>query len=462
MGTKPKQTGLRHGSLGIIETIGQSIANIAPTATPALTVAPLIGLAGTGSWLSFLLATLGMILVASNIAALARRHPSAGSYFVYIGRTLGPLAGLVAGWSMVAAYLGVAVVAVIGGRIVFGNVLDEIGVPDMKPPAWLFDLGFVVVIWALAWRDIRISARVGVIIECLSVGTIIVISAIVLIRTGTALDPVQLDFLHLDRGGIVSALPLAVFCFTGFESAATLAREARDPIRAIPRAIMLSVVVSGLFFVGITYAMVLAVGGEARVLAESAAPFSEITRRAGLASAAAVVYIAALNTSSGALACVNAVSRLMFSMGRYEFIHPSMGRVHDRHHTPHVAITASSLLIAAVCLAMGGVAPLDAYGLTASFSTFGFLVIYLLVSIVAPVDLFRAKLMRRRDLMVGTGGVALMFFVIFGSLYPAPDYPYNVLPYLFAAYLLLGTLWHGVLVTRAPQALTALQADLEL
>jgi amino acid transporter len=100
-------------------------------------------MAGTGSWLSFLIATLGMVLVAGNIAALARRHPLAGSYFVYIGRTLGPLAGMIAGWSMVAAYLATAVASVIGGGIVLGNVLDEIGLPGMKPSALLFDLVFV-------------------------------------------------------------------------------------------------------------------------------------------------------------------------------------------------------------------------------------------------------------------------------------------------------------------------------
>src|SRR5579862_4729234 len=86
--------GLRRGSLNLMETIGQSIANIAPTGTPVLTVAVIAGIAGIGSWLAFFFATIGMIFVAGNIASLARRHPLAGSYFVYIGRTLGPLAGM--------------------------------------------------------------------------------------------------------------------------------------------------------------------------------------------------------------------------------------------------------------------------------------------------------------------------------------------------------------------------------
>ena len=135
--------GLRGGSLSLLETIGQSVANIAPAGTPALTVAVIVGMAGIGSWLAFLIATVGMLFVAGNIAALAGRHPLAGSYFVYIGRTLGPLAGMTAGWSMVAAYLGAGIASVIGGQIFLGYVLHAIGLGAVNPPGWLFDLTFV-------------------------------------------------------------------------------------------------------------------------------------------------------------------------------------------------------------------------------------------------------------------------------------------------------------------------------
>ena len=456
-------TGLRRGSLSLVETIGQSVANIAPTATPALTVAVIVGIAGIGSWLAFLVAAIGMMFVAGNIATLARRHPLAGSYFVYIGRTLGPLAGMVAGWSMVAAYLAAGIASVVGGQIFLGYVLDGIGLGAVNPPGWLFDLAFVALVWALAYRDIRLSARVGVVIECLSLGIITLITAIVTVRHGTAIDRLQLDIVHLDWSGVMSALTLAVFSFVGFESAATLAKEARDPTRAVPRAIMLSAGLAGLFFVVITYAMVLGVGDEVRVLADSSAPFAEITSRAGLPAAAMIVYSAAMiSVFAAALACVNAVSRLMFSMGRYEFIHRSMGNVHDRHQTPHFAISAAAVLIASVCIGLSGLPALDEFGLTATFSTFGFLVVYLLISIVAPVDLYRSAVLRPRHVIVGAVGVLLMAFVIFGSLYPVPAYPYNLLPYLFAFYLLVGGLWYGILVGQAPHAVAALHQDLEL
>src|ERR1700722_6776315 len=114
---------LRHGSLSMIESLGQSVANIAPTLTPVLNIAVVAGLAGAGSWISYLIATVGMMFVGASIATLAKRHPLSGSYFVYIGRTFGPLAGMLAGWSMICAYIGAGVTTLIGISLILGNFL---------------------------------------------------------------------------------------------------------------------------------------------------------------------------------------------------------------------------------------------------------------------------------------------------------------------------------------------------
>jgi len=225
---------------------------------------------------------------------------------------------------------------------------------------------------------------------------------------------------------------------------------------------MLSAGLAGLFFTVITYAMVLGVGDEASLLAASSAPFAEITARAGLAGLAIVVYLsAAVSVFACALASVNAVSRLMFSMGRYAFMPRSMGTAHVRHPTPNLAISCAACAILGVCMALSGLPPVDGFGLTATFSTFGFLIVYLLICIAAPVDVYRAAALRPLHILVGIVGVGLMVFLMFGSLYPVPDYPYNILPYLFAGLLVVAVLAYAVLAWRAPQALSALRHDLE-
>jgi amino acid transporter len=456
-----ERTKLRHGTLSVMESLGQSVANIAPTLTPALNISVVAGLAGVGSWIGYLISTIGLLFVGASIATLARRHPLSGSYFVYIGRNFGPLAGMLAGWAMISAYLVTAVAVALGMSIFLGNFLTALGLAALNPPSWAVTLVLSAVVLFAAWRDIRLSSRIGLLLEGVSIAIIVVIVAIVTARHGTVVDPVQFSD-KVKLGSVMSSLTFAVFSFVGFESAATLAKETRDPERTIPLAILVSAGVVGLFFTVMAYLMVMGMGDNTETIGNSASPFADLTAAAGLPRAAAVVYFAALISGFAcALASINAASRMIFSMGRYRFLHGAVGSVHGTHRTPHVAVAISVAFMAVVTLAVTPLGLLDAFGYTGTFATFGFLVIYLLIAIVSPIDLHRAGLMRARHVAVGAIGALLMAFVIFGSLYPVPPAPYNLLPYLFIAYMAIGLVWFGLLKLRAPDALASMEHDME-
>jgi amino acid transporter len=452
---------LRHGTLTMMESLGQSVANIAPTLTPALNVAVVAGLAGVGSWISYLISTIGLLFVGASIATLAKRHPVSGSYFVYIGRTLGPMAGMLSGWGMIAAYLLTGVAVQISMSIFLNNFLTACGLAGLMPPSWVVTIIVSAVVLFAVYRDIRLSSRIGLVLEGVSIAIIIGLIAVLVGRHGTVIDPVQFsDKVRL--GSVMSSLTFAVFSFVGFESAATLAKETRNPERTIPLAVLVSAGVVGLFFTVMAYLMVLGVGDDPDKLGNSASPFADMAAAAGLPWAAGIVYFAALISGFAcALASVNAASRMIYSMGRYKFFHKALGQVHATHQTPHVAAVISVGLVLVMTLAMTPLPLLDAFGYTGTFATFGFLVIYLLISVVSPVDLYRVGLMRRRHLVVGVVGTLLMGFVIFGSVYPVPPYPYDLLPYLFAGYMLIGVAWFGYLKWRAPDVLVSMEQDME-
>ena len=96
---------LRADRLSFIEAIGQSVANVSPTLTPAIAVAVVAATAGTASWLVFVLATFALVVVGYNIGKLAGKISAAGSFFLYISRGLNPALGMLSGWAMLAAYL---------------------------------------------------------------------------------------------------------------------------------------------------------------------------------------------------------------------------------------------------------------------------------------------------------------------------------------------------------------------
>jgi amino acid transporter len=162
-----------------------------------------------------------------------------------------------------------------------------------------------------------------------------------------------------------------------------------------------------------------------------------------------------------ALASTNAAARLLFSMGRYRFLHRSMGLVHDTHRTPHRAILLCGGALAAICAGLLPLGLLDAFGYAGTVASFGFVGVYFALCIVAPMDLNKRGEMKALHVVVAAVGAALMLFVVLGSVYPAPQYPYNILPYLFFAYMLVGAAWFAVLKLKSPQTLASIQHDME-
>ena len=453
---------LRGGALGLIEMVGQSLAAVGPTLTPTLNIAVVAGLAGVGCWLSYFIGTLGVVIVAASVGTLASRHPEAGSYFVYIGRTFGAFAGALAGWAMISAYLFTAVATTFAFVIFLGNVLGAFGVPLPSGAPVAMMLALLGTATYAAYRDVRLSSRVGLVLEVISVAIVVTITVLFVRLKGTLVDPVQLHVSALKYGTVFSALPFVIFSFVGFESAATLAKESANPRRNIPLAVMGCAAFSGIFFTAIAYFMVLGMGDDAATLGASSAPFADVAAKAGLRWASLIVYFAALiSVFACALASLNAAGRLLFSMGRYRFLHRSMGSIHDTHRTPHRAVLLCGALAALACMALAPLGALNAFGYAGTFASFGFVVVYFMICIVAPLDLRRSGQMRSRHVLTAIAGSALMLFVILGSVYPVPEYPYNLLPYLFFAYMAAGAAWFAVLKARSPQTLASIRDDME-
>ena len=171
---------------------------------------------------------------------------------------------------------------------------------------------------------------------------------------------------------------------------------------------------------------------------------------------------AAISSFACALASLNAFSRMMFSLGRYNVLHASLGRVHVTHHTPHVALIFGAIVNFMLVCAFSGQAEVDTFGWYGTIAAFGFIVVYLLCSVAAPAYLRRIGEMTGGDLFFGGLGAVLMVLALFGSLYPVPDYPYNLLPYGFLAYMVVGAVWFLVLKARRPAVLSAMNSELEV
>ncbi len=312
------------------------------------------------------------------------------------------------------------------------DMLAPLGTGHLLPPPGAAVAAIGAGVLLFAWRDIRLSARLGLWLEAASLAVIVAITALVVARRGTLLDPAQLSPAHFAPGRIAAGLTSPPSTCVACARAAPRPRYARAPARAMKLAVIGSAAACGVFFTGICYCMVLAVGDRTDLIASSASPFGAVTRLAGVPLAAEFVYASALISSFACtLASVNAGARTVFSMSRYGFLPRALGAVHASARTPHVAATV--VLVLAAVLAAGLErfrTPVAALGETGTLATFGFLVVYLLLSIAYPLERPRSG----RHAVAGGIGAALMLFVLASSLDPWPAGPDRVLPVLFGAY----------------------------
>ncbi len=229
-----------------METLAQSVSTIAPTTTPVATIPLVCALAGNGTWLAYVLATVAILLVAWCIGRFARYTSSPGSLYTYATMILPPWLGAATAWSLLLAYVATAS-SVIGGFYQYANLLLRDATGHATSTVLLAVICAGVSMW-IAWRDVKISARLMLWIEAVSVFVIVTVVVLVLARHGSHLDYSQLRLRGVTGSGLRLGLVLALFSFVGFESATTLGSEARNPLKTIPRAVIQSSILGGAFF----------------------------------------------------------------------------------------------------------------------------------------------------------------------------------------------------------------------
>jgi amino acid transporter len=434
--------GLRHEILSPMETLAQSVSTMAPTTTPAATIPLVCALAGNATWLAYALATAAVLLVALCIGRYARHSASPGSLYAYASMTLPPWLSATVAWSLLLAYVATGS-SVIGGFYHYANLLLHDATGHVYSTVLLASLATGVSIW-IAYRDVKISARLMLWIEATSVTVIVIVVALLLLRHGWHLDVEQVHLHGMTGSGLRLGLVLALFSFVGFESATTLGSEARNPLKTIPRAVIQSAILAGAFFTVCAYAEVLGFHTVGQDLGASQAPMYVLAQVGGIPVLGLLIDIGVLvSMFAGTLACITAAARVLMLMAHHGLAHDSLQATHAKNQTPSraVIITGAAALLPVAVLAARGASGLDVYGWLGSLATYGFIVAYALVCLALPRYLRDHKAFRRGAQIVPWLAGAAMLLALVGNLYPVPEGPYGKLPYVYLAYLLAGLLW---------------------
>lgn len=444
--------GLRQHVLSPVETLAQSVSTIAPSTSAAFTIPLVFALAGEGTCVAYVVATLAIVLVAMCLAVFARDSASPGSLFIYTQSTLPPVFSAVTAWALLFAYVTTAA-SVIGGFINYAYVfLGSYG--RYVPPVVLALAAAGGAFW-IAYRDIKISARMMLWIEAASVCLIAFVVGITLWRHGLHLDMGQIRLRGVSWTAVRLGGMLAIFSFVGFESATTLGAEAREPLKTIPRALIQSALLAGVFFIVCAYGEALGFRGAPISLGQSAAPLRYLAAQDGISAVGPVIDAGVLVSMFAAtLGCIIAAGRLLMLMAHHGLVHQLFSRTHSRNETPAMAslLVAVLAFVPVAIVAERGASGADIYAWMGTLAVFGFLTAYALATVAMVQYLHRQGRLGIRWIALGAGAIVAVVGAILGTLFPIPPAPYRYFPYIYAAYLLGSAGWYGV--TRFRKRLT--------
>lgn len=405
--------GLDRRSVGFADVLAQSVAAVAPSAAATTMILLVSGVATPGGTLvAVLIASVLALLVARTINQFTRRLVASGSLYTYVAKGLGAAPALAAGAAVIVGYGFVSVFALLGGahylailaqRVwpAFGGGLAMVAILVLEAAV----LALVIV------RGIRISTRVALVVEVLSVAIVVALLIVLLVLAG----PVDIALTLPGEGASVSAIAagvvLALTAFVGFESASTLGVEARAPLRNIPRAIAWTVVVAGGLYVLAAYTQVAGFAALGRDLNGSTSPVNELATAYGIDSWGILADVGiAASFLACAIASTTALTRVLFAMGRDGVLPARFGRTHPVHRTPISAVAVAVPLVAAtpIALVLAGVGAWDAMEAVIVVSAAGYITAYALVCLAAPAFLRRIGELTPVAAVVGWASAAVL------------------------------------------------------
>jgi amino acid transporter len=373
-------TELERNAIGLPEVLFQSVTHMAPAVAPALSTGAATGFAGGITPLAVLFAMIAVLFTAFSMAELARHLPSAGGMFTYVRRGLGSFFGWMVAWSFALAE-PLVMPLLLGGFGFYGAIFlsQYLGI-DFNL-AWL-PLAILcgLLVWWLNYRGIGLSTRTGLVLGIIEIAIFVLISLLLIINAGPRNT---LNVFVPGADGVRPAFQGMIFCrlaSIGFEAAAPLGEETRDPRRTIPRAVIWSAIVVGLFYVFNYYAATVFFGPDRMTDFYSfndGDPWGYMAEQVlgtlgGLLVVFAILNSSIANANSGA----TAATRSLFAMGRVTLLPRWFAAVSPETRAPVNAVHFQAISALIIAVVLGFVLANDPFPTPDGAASFGPLNVY--------------------------------------------------------------------------------------
>ncbi|MFE9500850.1 APC family permease [Streptomyces collinus] len=448
-------SGLRRNALGLGGAVIMSAAIMGPAVSTFFNPQFSMPFSGAATPLVYAICLVAILITASGIMEMSARLPSAGAFYTYVTRGIGPKSGFVTGGLMFVAYalLPPAEIGLIGSYLQ-GTLREEFGV---SIPWWVIGLVPAVLMIILALEGVQSSLRTALVLFTAEVIVVLMLSLIIVIhggKNGLTLHPLSPNASPHGVSGLVTGFVFAALSFVGFEAAATLSEEVRRPTRNVPRAILLSVVFVGVLYVFCVWAEVIGVGvGASNAIDGTSAPWNDLAATYAPWAKLLVIFAAMSSMFAVMVNSNTGVVRILHVMGREGMLPKIFAHVDHKRKTPTYAVLIQGgfSIIVAICVGLlsGGlndaVGGSNVYGYLGFLLTLGILPVYVLTNI-ATIRFFIKEGHFRwfRHGCLPCLAILIMIGLLIGQIQQQTAAPYTWFPWLIAAWVALvvaGALW---------------------
>jgi APA family basic amino acid/polyamine antiporter len=288
-------------------------------------------------------------------AELAARQPEAGGEYVYLREAFGGLAAFLTGWtSFVAGFSG----AIAAGGVGVAAYLDRLvpGVGNATPiAAWhvgplyatlsvraIVAIGIIVALALVQMRGLGLGRVLQNSLTTLKVSALLIFAAVGFLVTRAGGQPAFSSDSPVRATSWLLALVPVMFSYSGWNAAVYVAEEIRQPVRNVPRALMIGTVATVALYLALN-ALYLRVVPQAQFLGGIAVGEVAAERLFGSAAGVLFAVVAVVILLSSLSAMTTAGPRVYFAMARDGAFVPAAARVHPRYRTPAIAIIAQAL-----------------------------------------------------------------------------------------------------------------------
>jgi amino acid transporter len=464
--------------LGLADVVAQSVGFLGPVFSAAFLVPLVVGIisasgkgGGVASPISVLLAAVGVVALGWLVSRYAREVHAAGGLYDYVSRGLGERAGVAAGILYYAGILllSVGLIVLVGGYV-HDTILTEFNKTPL--PGWAWSAILIALLVTVLFTGVRISTRAQLVLALVSLLVVTAFFVMVIVKLGTQNSWVPFKPSSSAQGwsGIFFGVLYGVLLFVGFETAANLGEEAKEPKRVIPIAVLATALIATAFYVLATYAQLAGFHFNLTAMSASASGPLFALGQPGPAGYGGtwinrlLELVVLFDMVAVALGTGVSSTRGIFALARDRRLPAALATVSRRRGTPAAAIAVLGILAAANVLITVHWTSLFAlpdtphyfaiFAWDSTFGGFALVVVYLLMC-VGSIRSFLMKPGRVLAVFAALVGIAITGGAIYASFYKVAR------PTIYAPYAALGVLVVGIVIAVVTKGRTPAAMHLE-